>query len=172
MAEASFDGPPFAYANPVIRQLICAWKYDGDREGLATLHLLLLPRMASTIQAVTYHRVCGIVPVPLSAWKERWRGFHQTKDLSHVLATILHLSVFDLLERKHQWSAQANLPKAIRKGSLKNGKIMRVRSGYDVPRSVMLVDDVETTGATLDVAEAALREVGVETVIRWTLARG
>lgn len=172
MADLSFDGPPFAYANPIIRQLICAWKYDGDPQGLVMLRRLLAPRASSLANHVRSQRVLGIVPVPLSSWKERFRGFHQAKQLASVMGDLLKIPVFDVLERKHRWNAQANLSKEIRRESLKKGKVIGIRSGCDVPRSVMLVDDVETTGATLDAAEAALHKAGVEIVVRWTLARG
>lgn len=172
MADLSFDGPPFAYANPAIRQLICAWKYDGDSQGLEILRRLLLSRMMPVRQYARTRGVLGIVPVPLSSWKERCRGFHHAKQLASVVGDLLELPVLDVLERKHRWNSQANLSKEIRKESLKKGKVIGVRVGFDLPRSVMLVDDVETTGATLDAAEAALREAGVEIVVRWTLAKG
>lgn len=171
-ADLVVDGPPFAYANPIIRQLVCAWKYDGDGEALRVLCGFLHGRLESLRLHVRAMNVDAIVPMPLSLWKERWRGFHQTKQLAHMLGAMLALPVCDALERKHGWRAQASMAREHRKGSLKKGKVMWVRDGVELPKAVLLIDDVETTGATLDVAEAALREAGVETVVRWTLARG
>ena len=172
MADLSFDGPPFAYANPVIRQLICAWKYDGDTEGLRTLVALLRPRLEPLRLEVRSLKVEGIVPVPLSKWKERWRGFHQARDLARVIGEILKIPVVDVLEREHRWMAQANLSKKARRESLKKGKVIRVKSWHDVPRRMLIIDDVETTGATMNAVEKALKEAGVDVVARWSLARG
>ena len=121
VADLSFDGPPFAYANPVIRQLICAWKYDGDIEGLRTLVTLLRPRLEPLKLHLNSLKVEGIVPVPLSAWKERWRGFHQARDLARVIGEELKIPVVDALEREHRWTAQANLSKEVRR--TKEGKM-------------------------------------------------
>ena len=172
VADLSFDGPPFAYANPVIRQLICAWKYDGDDDGFKMLVMLLRSRLEPLRLHLKSLRVDGIVPVPLSVWKERWRGFHQTRDLARAIGEMLSIPVIDVLHREHRWVAQANLTREIRRESFKKGKPMSVRAGFSVPRSVLLVDDVETTGATLDAAEAVLKEAGAEAVVRWSLARG
>jgi ComF family protein len=172
MADLSFDGPPFAYANPVIRRLICAWKYDGDREGLRALVTVLRPRLEPLRLHVKSLKVDGIVPVPLSAWKERWRGFHQARDLARLMSEMLCIPVVDVLERKHRWTAQANLSREIRRDSLKQGRVMQVKLEHEVPRSVLLIDDVVTTGATMDAAELALKEAGTEVVVRWSLARG
>lgn len=172
MADLSFDGPPFAYANPAIRQLICAWKYDGDVEALRVLAALLQPRLESLRLEARSLKIEGIVPMPLSSWKERWRGFHQSRDLARVIGEALKIPVIDVLEREHRWMAQANLSKAVRKDSLKNGKVMEVKPGHALPKRILIIDDVVTTGATMNAAEKALKEAGAEVVVRWSLARG
>lgn len=172
MADLSLDGPPFAYANPVIRQLICAWKYDGDEEALRVLQELARPRLEPLRLQMQSCLVEAIVPVPLSAWKERWRGFHQVRDLARMMGEMLNIPVVDVLERKHRWMSQANISKKVRREFLKRGNVMRVKLGHEVPRHVLLLDDVETTGATMNAAEEVLRERGAEIVVRWSLARG
>ncbi len=171
MADLQCDGPPFAYANPVIRQLICAWKYDGDREGLRVLAALLRPRLEPLRLEVRSLKVDGIVPVPLSSWKERWRGFHQARDLARVIGEALKIPVIDVLEREHRWMAQANLSRDVRKNAMK-GNLLKKREGAEVPKRILIIDDVVTTGATMNAAEKALKLAGAEIVVRWSLARG
>lgn len=171
LADLSFDGPPFAYANPVIRRLICAWKYDGDENGLFALSRLLASRLATLRLQLRAANIHAIIPIPLSEWKERWRGFHQVRDLSHVIGGMLDVPVIDVLERRHGLKAQANLTHEMREQSLKKNP-MRVRRGCEMPKCVLLVDDVETTGATMDAAEVVLKDAGVECVVRWSLAKG
>ena len=171
MSELSFDGPPFAYANPVIRQLICAWKYDGDIEGLRVLAALLRPRLESLKLEVKSLTIEAIVPVPLSAWKERWRGFHQARDLARVLGEALKIPVIDVLEREHRWMAQANLSREVRKNAMR-GNLLKKREGSEVPKRILIIDDVVTTGATMNAAEEVLKAAGAEVIVRWSLARG
>lgn len=171
MVDLPFDGPPFAYANPVIRQLICAWKYDGDGEGLRILAALLRSRLAPLELDVRAQKIDAIVPMPLSSWKERWRGFHQAKDLARVIGEALKLPVVDVLERKHRWTAQANLSHDVRKTALKDNPFTQ-RVGAEVPKRILLIDDVITTGATMQAAEQALHNAGADHVVHWGLARG
>lgn len=170
-ADSSFDGPPFAYANPVIRKLICAWKYDGDAEGLARLTDLIRLRADSWKALGAAKNIEAIVPIPLSGWKERRRGFNQARDGARAVADILQLPVVDALERKHRWFAQANSSHELReKAFVKNPFSIRNRS--EIPKRVMIFDDVETTGATMSAAEDILRNAGVEEIVRISIARG
>lgn len=171
VAESSFDGPPFAYANPVIRKLICAWKYDGDEDGLVRLVGLIRPKITPWKNLIDKKKIEGIVPMPLSAWKERGRGFNQAKDGARAIGALLQLPVFDVLERKHRFGAQANTSRDLREKSFVKNPFV-VREGTMIPKRVALFDDVETTGATMNAAEEVLRNGGVEEVVRVSIARG
>lgn len=170
-ADASLDGPPFAYANPRIRKLICAWKYDGDESGLEKLVRLIQPRIALWKGMIETKKFEAIVPIPLSLWKERMRGFNQAKDGARAIGEMVNLPTVDLLERKHRWSAQANTSHDLRKKSFAQNPFT-LRSGIEIPKSIMIFDDVETTGATMGAAEEVLRDAGVEEVARMSIARG
>lgn len=171
LADASLDGPPFAYANPIVRQLICAWKYDGDANAFAILHRLVAPRLASLRSIVEEKKTIAIVPVPLSKWKERWRGFSQSRDLARMIGAELHLPVIDVLERKHRLRAQANLSHDVRKTALQRNPFS-LKEGAELPDRILLIDDVETTGATMKAVEEVLSSNGVELVVKWSLAKG
>ncbi len=171
MAESSFDGPPFAYANPVIRKLICAWKYDGDEDGLVRLVALIRSRIAPWKSLIETKNIEAIVPIPLSSWKERNRGFNQAKHGARGVGEFLQLPVVELLERKHRWFAQANASHGMREKAFQKNPFS-MRQGIEVPTRVMLFDDVETTGATMSAAEAILREGGVKEIVRISIARG
>lgn len=171
LADASLDGPPFAYANPIVRQLICAWKYDGDTNAFQLLQRLVAPRLATLRSIVDEKKIVVIVPVPLSAWKERWRGFSQSRDLARMLGTELHLPVIDVLDRRHRLQAQANLSHDVRKTALKRNPFS-LKEGAELPGRILLIDDVETTGATMNAVEEVLRQNGVELVVKWSLAKG
>ncbi|MEK9155125.1 MAG: phosphoribosyltransferase family protein [Patescibacteria group bacterium] len=170
-ADTSLDGPPFAYANPMIRRLLCAWKYDGDEEGIHGLWRMTKMRLAALQATVAAERIEAIVPVPLSTWKERWRGFSQTRDLARTIGNELNLPTVDCVERRHQFTTQANLSEDVRKTSFSKNPFL-VKEHAELPRRVLIVDDVETTGATMEAVEKALRDAGVEVVVKWSLAKG
>ncbi len=170
-ADTSLDGPPFAYANPKIRKLICAWKYDGDEDGLRCLIGLIRPRAASWKSVIEAKSIQAVVPIPLSSWKERMRGFNQAKDGARAIGELLHIPSIDLLERKHRWFAQANTSHELRKKSFAKNPFT-LRSGIDVPKRIVIFDDVVTTGATMNAAEEVLRDAGVEEIVRMSIARG
>lgn len=170
-ADSSLDGPPFAYANPKIRKLICAWKYDGDESGLERLMRLIQPRAASWKSVIEAKKIEAIVPISLSSWKERMRGFNQAKDGARAIGEIVILPTVDLLERKHRWFAQANTSHELRKKSFSKNPFT-LRPGIEVPKRIMIFDDVETTGATMSAAEDILRDAGVEEIVRISIARG
>ena len=171
MADTSLDGPPFAYANPKIRKLICAWKYDGDESGLEKLVRLIQPRIALWKDVIATKKIEVIVPIPLSAWKERMRGFNQAKDGARAIGEIVNLPTIDLLERKHRWFAQANTSHDLRMKSFEKNPFT-LRLGIEIPKRIMIFDDVETTGATMGAAEDVLRDAGVEEIVRMSIARG
>lgn len=170
-ADSSFDGPPFAYANPVIRKLICAWKYDGDEEGLTRLIDLIRLRSDSWMALSAAKNIEAIVPIPLSGWKERRRGFNQARDGAKAIGELLRLPVVDVLERKHRWFAQANSSHELRERAFtRNPFSIRARSL--IPKRIIIFDDVETTGATMSAAEDILRNAGVDEIVRISIARG
>lgn len=170
-ADASIDGPPFAYANPTIRKLICAWKYDGDESGLEKLVWLIQWRMALWKGIVEAKKIAAIVPIPLSSWKERMRGFNQARDGARAIGELLYVPSVELLERNHRWFAQANTSHELRKKSFAKNPFT-LRQGVEIPKSIMIFDDVETTGATMAAAEEVLRDAGVEEIVRISIARG
>lgn len=101
----------------------------------------------------------GIVPVPLH-WRRRLtRGYNQAERIAHPLAVRLGLPLIPALRRSRSTPPQTSLGKERRIANLRRafrapnpGKIRGLR--------LLLVDDVATTGATLDAAAAALRSAG------------
>jgi ComF family protein len=112
-----------------------------------------------------------IVPVPLHKIRRRQRGFNQAEVLSKRLAKQLglpHQGV--LLVRKRPRPDKHLLTSNERWEAVRGAFATRPGSQVD-KRRVLLVDDVMTTGATLDACAKALREAGASSVLGLTVAR-
>jgi len=111
-----------------------------------------------------------VVPVPLHWTRRVARGFDQAERIAAPLAALLGLPVAGVLRRRRATGAQARLGRAARLTNLA-GAFRVGRPTAVVGRRVVLVDDVATTGATLEAAAQALRAAGADEVFALTAAR-
>jgi ComF family protein len=160
LAQGDYDG--------ALRHIIHAFKYEGRRSLAAPLGAMLRASGADVLRDAS----CT-VPVPLHPWRRLTRGFNQAADLSRHLG----LPVVHALRRTRMTMTQAGLTAAARQRNVR-GAFRRspwlsaaVRERLIEDRIVVLVDDVKTTGATLDACAAILRDAGARDVRTLTLAR-
>lgn len=113
----------------------------------------------------------SIVPVPLHAARERERGFNQSIILGRAAGEVLHVPVRSLLTRTRATSPQARLSRAERLINVHDA-FRYITDFAPVPYTVLLIDDVITTGATISACASALRLAGVSRVYALALARG
>jgi ComF family protein len=110
-----------------------------------------------------------IVPVPLSRERLMARGFNQALEIARALPAPLGARIAaTVLERRRDTAPQATLSQAER--------AQNVRDAFDCTgnvrnATVVLLDDVMTTGATLHAAASALRRAGAAAVRGWVVAR-
>jgi competence protein ComFC len=113
-----------------------------------------------------------IMPVPLHPVKEREREFNQAEVLARHLsaATGIPLNT-TLLRRVAPTKTQTLLTREERKSNMR-GAFAVTKNAKLHGKSLVLMDDVFTTGATTSACAQALRAAGAETVCVWTVARG
>jgi ComF family protein len=111
-----------------------------------------------------------IVPVPLHWWRHWQRGYDQADALAHGLGRRLRLPVHRLLRRIVATPKLADLGSTARSQVMRRAFRVRHRSKLD-SRTVLLVDDVLTTGATCGDAARALKKAGAARVITVVIAR-
>lgn len=110
-----------------------------------------------------------VIPVPLSPERLRSRGYNQALEIArHVAHAVPGGLAPELCQRTRDTPAQSDLPLAER---AKN-----VRGAFHCPRllagaSVAVLDDVMTTGATLEEMAATLKRAGAARVVNWVVAR-
>lgn len=110
-----------------------------------------------------------LLPVPLHAVRMRERGYNQALELARPLARQLQIPLAQgLCLRQRETQAQTSLTGAERRRNLRGA--FAVRPG-EVPQHVAIVDDVVTTGATVEELARTLLRAGVETVEVWACAR-
>ncbi|MEF8726300.1 MAG: ComF family protein [Candidatus Bipolaricaulota bacterium] len=139
-------------------------KYEGEKalaKGLASL-------LARGESGEFLERVDAITFVPLSRKKLADRGFNQAELLAQSLARDRGIPSFQTLIKERATKPQAELGREERLVNVRGSFTYRKRVDYE---SVMLVDDVFTTGATVDECSKVLKEAGVGRVFVATLAR-
>jgi len=114
-------------------------------------------------------RVDVVVPVPLSAARLKERGYNQALELARPIAAALRAPLdFGVCERAREARAQTELPWAERAKNVRGAfRCTRALAGA----SVAVVDDVMTTGATLDELAGTLKAAGAVRVVNWVIAR-
>ncbi len=131
---------------------------------------LLAPRMAEAWQGAPL-RSEVLVPVPLYPEREARRGYNQAALLARALGRYLELPVATrALVRIRNTASQTQLNREERRANV-SGAFVLQKDVELAGRYVTLVDDVATTGATLEACAAALGAEGVKGVNAFTLAR-
>lgn len=131
--------------------------------------LALAPVLAALLGAVlpSDEQVDIALPVPLSTKRLRERGYNQAMEIARRLPG-RHRLAPALCERVRETPAQSALPWAERMRNLRGAfRCERALDGL----TVAVVDDVMTTGATLDAVADALKRAGAARVLNWVVAR-
>lgn len=145
-----------------LRAVIHALKYEGRRSLARPLAALMRLRGEEVLAGADF-----LVPVPLHASRRRERGFNQAADLAHHLG----LPVSRALIRVRPTRAQTGLPAAQRHRNVRQAFAVAPHSRTVAGGIVVLIDDVSTTGATLDACARVLKDAGACEVRALTAAR-
>jgi ComF family protein len=145
-----------------LRAIIHALKYEGRRSLACPLSALMRSRGADMLSGVDW-----AVPVPLHPSRRRERGFNQAADLARGLG----VPVRHALRRCRATITQTGLPAARRHRNVRGAFVLAPAGGQLEATTVVLVDDVSTTGATLDACARVLKNAGVREVRALTAAR-
>ena len=157
----------FLYEGP-IRDLIHSFKYS-QRTHLGYPLALLSLKGVSVLSAD--HKPHLIIPVPLHRSRLRQRGFNQAVLLGRELSRQLALPMVpDALSRNRPTEPQITLAAEKRRINVK-GAFSVARPDHVVGKRILLLDDVMTTGSTMNECSKELKMAGAEMVIAVTVAR-
>lgn len=160
-----------SYANPAPRALIQALKYERAKAALAPLLSVLLPYLEATLRGAPETAADNwvIVPIPLHARRLRERGFNQAMLIAVALTAIPPLTcaavLHDALVRTRHTPPQAAEASAEKRRENVAHCFALRRPESIRGKTVLLVDDVFTSGATMGEAVRTLRAGGAKYII-------
>ena len=153
------------------KKLIMDFKYKGKVENAKGLAEQMYRRLQSER---ILDQIEGIVPTPIH-WTRRWtRGFNQSELIAKALNDMLKNQVeIIVLKRCKKTKKLKNLNKDARKLMLKDAIILSrdVQSNIE-NKKILIIDDIYTTGATVDACSKVLYEAGAEEIYCITFAMG
>ncbi|HHV19651.1 MAG TPA: ComF family protein [Thermoanaerobacterales bacterium] len=150
-----------------LKQLIHEFKYRGKRE----LAEILGNMMFCVLKQLTWPAFDYLIPLPLHVKRQRERGFNQAFLLTKVLSRESNIPIFQGLTRTKPTEHQTLLDKSFRKKNL-DGAFVILNKNKIYNKTVLLIDDVYTTGATAGECSKSLLEAGAKSVYVLTCARG
>ena len=170
-AACATKPPEYDYARSAalyegsLREAIHALKFSGRRALASPLGDLTAERCARALPA----DIDALIPVPLARERERARGFNQAALLAGRIGRRLTIPVRPRwLARIRPTRPQSDLSAAERRANVRDAFGASPRAAG---RHVLVVDDVLTTGATLDACAGALRAAGARRIGVLTVAR-
>jgi len=152
-----FDGP--------VRKAIHALKYKQGTYLVPVLRDLCL----QTIRTRPL-KPDALVPVPIGPGRLRQRVYNQAELLAEAIGKVMNVPMMPVLERIKEGPSQTQLNVAQRRANVRDAFRVRTDLNPDGLR-LLLIDDVMTTGATLDACARMLKRSGAARVFGMTVAR-
>lgn len=152
---------------PSVRSAIHEAKYHGSERAFRLLGFALADYLRDCDDVG--HRKSYIVPVPLGKVRLNERGFNQVEEVAKHAVRELEIKIeTGLLIRTRETASQVSLPRREREENMRGA--FGTAHSADPAYTYIVIDDVITTGATLQSAVDALREAGAEHIISLALA--
>ena len=157
------------YENEAVKNLIWNLKYNYIAEIASVLAVLQADYFLAS-DLLAYFQEHLVIPVPLHKNRKRARGFNQSELLAQNLAGRLGLPYWTALLRHKNSKRQVDLEKAQRFENVKDSVTADPAQGLK-GKKIILIDDVATTGATLNECARALKAAGAAEVWGLVVAR-
>ena len=159
-----------AHYQGVIKKLIQTYKYKSVKDiGKILSQLIWYSTALPKVDLITY--------IPLNKNKLRHRGFNQTKEICKYISPLMKVSYLSCLVKVGKYKAQASMEnKEDRLNNLKNTFIINPQFKKYLENkkieSILIIDDVITTGTTLNEAARVLKTLGIKNIYGFAIAHG
>ena len=165
-AHSALDGliAASSYADGTVRNLVRSLKFDGAKETIP-----LIKKLSVHARGVLASVIPDAIVVPIPLWRRRElrRGFNQAQLLAKELFP--NAEYLDALIRTRNTHAQTELDEEERRANPKGAFYCLQKFAG---QTILLVDDVFTTGATMEECAKVLKQAGAKEVWGFTVARG
>lgn len=169
----------FEFARPAMmldertRGMIHALKYGRKIHLADELGRLAAGAFCDERLAVALEEKWPLVPVPLHRSRLAWRHFNQAEEIGRSISKRTGLRMLEGLSRVRATSAQTRLSRSQRLENLKGAfAVTKAAERWPSKAGVVLVDDVLTTGSTIEACAKALRKAGFAKVVAVAVMRG
>ena len=156
------------YDNSVIKNLIHYFKYQSF-ENLAPILGKIIINYIENCKLRIENFI--IVPIPLHHRRERERGFNQAKLLAEIITKKFNLELKDCLKRIKNTKPQSQLKNSEKRQSNVSRCFSAVNPNLIKGKNIILIDDVFTSGATMNEAIKILKANGAKQIIALVLAK-
>ena len=169
-----------SYDDKIVRDLIHSYKYEYFDKLSSVLGAVLAAYLDSVIKNSKLEiKNFSVTYIPLHLFRERTRGFNQSKLLAEIIAEKFNLEIIGALQRVRNNPPQAKISKNNRAQTKNHGKRQKnisnafeiAASGKISGKNIILVDDVYTSGATISEAAKILKRHGANKIIALVVAR-
>lgn len=159
------------YDDPVLQNLIHCFKYKYFKNLAPILAEVLIKYLDNLSLSMVKSQKSVVVPIPLHSRRERQRGFNQAKLIAEIVAQYFALPLIDGLKRIKNNKPQVGLKD-------NEAKIKNINDCFKIKnpeliqgKNIILIDDVFTSGATMNEAVKILKQNGAKRIIALVSAK-
>lgn len=161
-----------SYQKPLIKKLIQSCKYQPFIKGLADNLSSLIINHFQLIDKKPNFADFILIPVPLEKRKLKWRGFNLTEEIGKEISKFFKIPLINnVLIKIKPTRPQVELSEKEREENIKGAFLVK-NNQLVKNKKILLVDDVLTTGSTLEECARVLRDAGAKEIIGIVIARG
>ena len=158
-----------SFNNKIVKEAIHKFKYGYIKEMARPLAFLVLTHLH--LINVEIDKNFAIVPAPLSHKKKRKRGFNQSEEIGKVIGAATGIPLFsDVLVKTKETKPQMELKRDERIKNIKD--CFEIKNKEKIKgKTILLLDDVYTTGSTMEECAGVLKQSGAKEIWGITVAR-
>ncbi len=162
-----------SYQEPLVKKLISKFKYEPFLKNLTSplTSLIIAHFLLSENKLISQDKENSVLmPVPLVKFRERWRGFNQAALIASELSKFYKIPLFNNLIKIKQTQPQVELKREEREKNIKG--VFTIKNPQEIQgKRIFLVDDVFTTGSTMEECARVLKKAGCREVWGIVIAR-
>jgi len=163
------------YNNPLLKQAVLKYKYNFIKDLAKPLSYLIIKKLSDHPLRKSIFKTCLLVSVPLHKKRLRWRGFNQSELLAQEISQEFNLPLANnfLVRRKNTCPQTGITCASDRKANIKEA--FQPNSNFKnnfKNKNIILVDDVCTTGATLEECAKTLKPLEPKSIWGLVIAKG